>query len=262
MAGVFSDRINILGVGVSELNLGLAFQKIGEWIKERRRVYVCVAPVSTICDCQRDRAYKEIINSAAMVTADGMPLVWISRLKGYKNKKRTYGPELMSLVCDKGQVLGYRHFFYGADEKTLCSLREKLKQRFPGIDIVGMYGPPFLKKAEPEKKEIIDMINSARPDILWVGIGSPKQDFWMSLNRERLNAPVMVGIGAAFDFLAEVKLQAPAWMRECGLEWLFRLVTEPKRLWRRYLVNNTLFVYYIVLEFFLGIFPFKRRRLW
>ncbi len=248
MAKPFSNKINILGVGVDELNLRLACQRIGQWIKDRRKGYVCVAPVSTIVDCQEDKAYRDIVNSAAMVTPDGMPLVWIGWLKGHKNIERTYGPDLMFLACDQGQPLGYRHFFYGADEKTLCKLRKTLKERFPSINIAGMYAPPFLKKAGLEKKEVIDMINSANPDILWVGIGSPKQDFWMALNRERLNVPVMIGIGAAFDFLAGVKPQAPRWMREVGLEWFFRLITEPKRLWRRYLVNNTLFVWYVTID--------------
>jgi len=246
---MFENKINILGVGVDDLNLDLASARIDQWIKDKRKVYVCVAPVSTIVDCQEDKAYKDIVNSAAMVTPDGMPVVWIAKLKGGKEVQRVYGPDLMRRLCvnEKGT---YRHFFYGATQRTLDLLEQRLRESNPDICIVGKMAPKFCQKAELEKKEVIDMINIANPDILWVGLGSPKQDFWMALNRDKLSAPVMIGIGAAFDFLAGVKPQAPQWMQRCGLEWLFRLCCEPKRLWKRYLIGNTKFIYYLLKDLF------------
>ncbi|MBL7197506.1 MAG: WecB/TagA/CpsF family glycosyltransferase [Candidatus Omnitrophica bacterium] len=244
-----SRENNILGVCVSDVNLELARDKIDEWIKDGTKVYVCVAPVSTIVDCQRDEQYHKVVNKAAMVTPDGMPTVWIGRLKKYKNIERTYGPDFMLKVCEEGQFKGYRHYFYGGAEKTLILLEQRLKERLPDINIVGKHSPPFRKIAGTENEEILDSINGVNPDILWVGLGSPKQDFWMHKNRDKLNVPVMIGVGAAFDFLAGTKLQAPRWMRDNGFEWLFRLVTEPRRLWKRYLIGNSIFLWLFLKEF-------------
>jgi len=243
------NKIDILGVRVDALNLDLACQKIGQWVGSRENVYVCVAPVSTLVDCQEDEQYRAVVNSAAMVTPDGMPVVWMVKLKGAKEVKRVYGPDLMKRLCidEKGK---YKHFFYGATENTLNLLEQKLRESNLDIRIAGKIAPAFQQKAELEKKEVIDMINNADPDILWVGLGSPKQDFWMALNRGKLNVPVIIGIGAAFDFLAGVKPQAPKWMQGCGLEWLFRLICEPKRLWKRYLIGNVKFIYYLLKKSF------------
>ena len=239
-------KYQILDVNISAINLDVAQQTIDGWIKNRDRRYVCVAPVSTIMSCQDDPAYKEVINQADMVTPDGMPVVWLGRWQGNKEVSRTYGPDLMRLICDLGQDRGYRHYFYGGTEAALEKLVMALKQTYPKINIVGQYSPPFRPLNPEELKQVIDNINKSQADILWVGLGSPKQDFWIKENRDKLNVSVMVGVGAAFDFLSGAKKQAPRWMQKTGLEWLFRLACEPKRLWRRYIIGNPRFVYLLI----------------
>jgi len=236
-------RVDICNVPVSSTNINQACQTIDIWIRDRKKVYVCVAPVSTIVDCQSDEEYKRILEGADMITPDGMPLVWMAKFMGDKNIERTYGPDLMLALCEQGQEKGYKHYLYGGTENTCSLLKNVLKTRFPNIVISGYYAPPFRSSSDQEDQKVIDEINKSTPDILWVGLGSPKQDYWMVHHRDRLNVPVMIGVGAAFDFLAGVKKQAPRWMRNAGLEWFFRLCSEPKRLWKRYLVGNAKFLY-------------------
>ena len=240
------QRVAILGVNVSAVNIDSACAVFGDWIETRHKTYVCVAPVSTIVDCRRDAAYRAIVNAAGMVTPDGMPVVWLARAQGFKEVRRTYGLDLMRRVCRVGVEHGWRHYFFGAAPETLERLGQHLKKEFPDINIVGMVSPPFVPLARMEDEGVISDMNTAKPDIIWVGLGSPKQDLWMHLNRPRLQAPVLVGVGAAFDFLAGVKPQAPRWMQHIGLEWLFRLCCEPRRLWKRYLIGNCLFLFYLI----------------
>lgn len=246
--------MNVLNVNISETNLGKACQTFDSWIKNREKRYVCVAPVSTIVDCQGDPQYRQIVNGAGMVTPDGMPLVWIGKLRGSKVIQRTYGPDLMLTVCAESQEKGYKHYFFGGAEQTMPLLLKNLKQKFPKLNVAGYFIPPFRKINQIEEQNVIDQINSTNPDILWIGLGSPKQDFWMHNHRSKLNVPIIVGVGAAFDFLAGTKRQAPRWMRRCGLEWLFRLGSEPKRLWKRYIIGNTVFVALILGDWFKHIF--------
>jgi N-acetylglucosaminyldiphosphoundecaprenol N-acetyl-beta-D-mannosaminyltransferase len=244
------NKINILGVEIGELNLDLACQALDLWIKATSKAYVCVAPVSTIVDCQENPEYKAIVNGADMVTPDGMPLVWLGKLKGRKDIERTYGPDLILKFCALSQEKGYKHYFYGSTAETNQMLIVKLREQFSNLNIVGHFAPPFRNVSEKENPFVLEEINRANPDVLWVGLGSPKQDYWMRDHRDKLNVPVMVGVGAAFDFLAGVKKQAPVRMQRCGLEWFFRLWCEPKRLWKRYLVGNTKFIYWILRDFF------------
>jgi len=237
---------DILGVKIDAINLSLACEVIDYWIKTSRNAYICVAPVSTIVSCQEDAAYKEVINQADMVTPDGMPVVWLGRLKGHREVKRTYGPDLMLALCTNGLKKGYRHFLYGGTPETCIKLEDSLRERLPSIQIVGKYSPPFHTMLPQDQQEVVEMINQAKPDIVWVGLGSPKQDFWMKQNRGKLSVPVMIGVGAAFDFLSGMKQQAPRWMQRSGLEWLFRLGCEPRRLWKRYLIGNVKFVYFLI----------------
>jgi len=240
------QTIELLGVNVDIINPNKACERIAQWILEKKKSYVCVAPVSTLVDCQKDQLYKDIVNQASMVTPDGMPVVWLARSKGAKQIERTYGPDLLLKLTDVGQSKGWRHFFYGATQETCDLLERRLKYLFTDVNIVGKIVPPFKTKAEKESEDILFQINKADPDILWIALGSPKQDYWMYHNRPYLNASVLVGVGAAFDFISGLKPQAPQWMRNSGLEWLFRLCCEPKRLWRRYLIGNALFVFYIL----------------
>jgi N-acetylglucosaminyldiphosphoundecaprenol N-acetyl-beta-D-mannosaminyltransferase len=242
--------IPLLGVNVSRVNPVLAVRQICEWVGQKHRAYVCVAPVATLVDARRDPEYLAVINAAGMVTPDGMPVVWLARARGCRDIERTYGPDLLLEVCNHGQDLGLRHFFYGATEDTLRKLQQKLHGLFPRILVVGHYAPPFRRQVVQEEAQVIDRMNSSGADIVWVGLGSPKQDFWMHLHRPLLNASVIVGAGAAFDFCSGVKPQAPRWMRPLGLEWFFRLCCEPRRLWKRYLVGNSLFLIYLIKDSF------------
>lgn len=244
-------RIEILGVRVSDINIPGAVEIINGWVRAQYKTYVCVAPVSTLVDCQKDQRYKSVVNAAGMVTPDGMPVVWLGRAHGSRKIGRTYGPDLLTAVC---QVRGLRHFFYGGQGSTLEKLEQRLKVMNPRLNTVGKYAPGYFPSVREESAEVIEAINRASPDILWIGLGSPKQDLWMEVHRPLLEVPVMIGVGAAFDFLSGVKPQAPRWMQKSGLEWAFRLASEPRRLWKRYLVGNTLFVCYLFAEPFRKLF--------
>ena len=203
------EATNILGVNVSAINLDLACRAIEDWIKRHEKVYICVVPVSTIVECQRNKDYMRILNAAHMATPDGMPLVWLGRLKGHKDIRRTYGPDLMRDFCKISQEKEYKHYFYGGTPEACRLLEVKLKEKFPRLSIVGKLSPPFRELSENEDQGIVEEINRRNPDILWVGLGSPKQDFWMYEHRDKLNVPVIVGVGAAFDFLTGKVKQAP-----------------------------------------------------
>ena len=215
-------------------------------IKSKKQRYVCVTPVHLVMAAQKDPGLREILNNSGLTTPDGMPLVWVGKLLGHHTIDRVYGPDLMINFSALADAAGYTNFYYGGGPGIAEKLAEKLGQRFPGLKVVGTYSPPFRPLTPEEDQQIVDMINEADPDVLWVGLGAPKQDKWMAEHKGRIKAPVMVGVGAAFDFLSGQKKQAPGWMQRNGLEWLFRLTSEPKRLWRRYLVTNTLFICSIV----------------
>ncbi|WP_376791088.1 WecB/TagA/CpsF family glycosyltransferase [Thermoflexus sp.] len=246
MEGV--ERVNILGVSVSAINMAMALEIIEGWIARRELHYICVTGVHGVMESQRDEALRQIHNQAGLVTPDGMPLVWLSRLKGFRHVDRVYGPDLMLALCERSIARGYRHFFYGGAKGVPERLSEVLQKRFPGLQVAGTYSPPFRPLTPEEDERVVRMINAANPDIVWVGLSTPKQEHWMAEHRARLTAPVLIGVGAAFDFLTGRKPQAPRWMQRAGLEWFFRLLTEPRRLWRRYLINNPLFVALVVLE--------------
>ena len=247
-------KFYILNIGISAIDMNDVCLLVKDAILERKKKYICVCPVSTIMECRRDKKVFTSVHSADLATPDGMPVVWIGRMKGHKNVRRVYGPDLMQKVCEVSVKNSYKHYLYGSSQDTLNQLKERLNEKYPGLMISGSFSPPFRQITEEESAKIVGEINDSNPDIVWVGLGSPKQDLWMHEYRDRLNAPVLIGVGAAFDFLAGVKLQAPGWIRNNGFEWLFRLVTEPKRLWRRYLVDGSLFIYYVLIELFLNRF--------
>ncbi len=244
----------ILGVGISAIDINDACSLVVDSILYKRKIYICVCPVSTIMECKRNKKVFMSVNSADLATPDGMPSVWIGKMLGFKNIRRVYGPELMQEICEISQKNSYKNYLYGSSSNVLSKLREKLNIKYPTLIISGIFSPPFKQLTKDEDDRIVKDINSNNPDIVWVGLGSPKQDLWMYEHRKKINAPVMIGVGAAFDFLAGTKPQAPRWMRDAGLEWFFRLVTEPKRLWRRYLVDNTLFVWYVGCDLLLRLF--------
>jgi N-acetylglucosaminyldiphosphoundecaprenol N-acetyl-beta-D-mannosaminyltransferase len=242
------NKFCILGVKISAINIDDACSFVEDAILKRQKKYICVCPVSTIMESKRSEKVLMGVNSADLVTPDGMAVVWIGKMQGYKNIRRVYGPELMQNIFGISEKKQYKNYFYGSSHNTLNKLEEKLSRKYPGLIINGSFSPPFRQLTEEEDSKIVEEINRSDSDIVWVGLGSPKQDLWMYEHRGRINAPVMIGVGAAFDFLAGVKPQAPRWIRDNGFEWLFRLVTEPKRLWRRYLVDLPLFGYYVLLN--------------
>ena len=227
-------RTSILGIGISTLNMPMALATIDEWIRRAERQYVTVTPAHAVMAARKDPELRRIFNASGMTTPDGMAIVWILKLRGFREVSRVYGPDLMLETCQVGLERGYRHFLYGGGEGVASNLGDTLQARFPGLRIVGTYTPPFRDLNEGEDRAVIDLINSASPDIVWVGLSTPKQERWMAAHQGRIEAPVMVGVGAAFDFLSGNKPQAPRWTQRSGLEWLFRLATEPRRLWPRY----------------------------
>jgi N-acetylglucosaminyldiphosphoundecaprenol N-acetyl-beta-D-mannosaminyltransferase len=243
------DVINVLGVGVSAINMDLALEAIVDALDRREKGYICVTGVHGVSEAQTDEGFRQILNRAFLCTPDGMPLVWVGRWLGRKEMSRVYGPDLMLAVLELSERKGYRHFFYGGANGVAQALRERLEKRFPKLQIAGTYEPPFRLLNAGEEEELKKLIRDARPDVIWVGLSTPKQEKFMAEHLDRLEVTLMAGVGAAFDFHAGRLRQAPVWMRRSGLEWLFRLGCEPRRLWKRYLKNNPLFVLRIFCQF-------------
>ena len=229
-----NDRADVLGVNVSAIGMDEAIANIEGWIREGRREYVCVTGAHGILESRRDPTLRRIHNKAGMVVPDGVPLVYFLRLNGKKRTQRVYGPDLMREMTIISARRGYRQFYYGGDVGVAVRLKENLIARVPALQVAGTFCPPFRQMSAEEDCAVVDAINAARPHIVWVGLSTPKQERWMASHLGRIDAAVMIGVGAAFDFLAGTKRQAPKWMQRCGLEWLFRLCSEPRRLWRRY----------------------------
>jgi N-acetylglucosaminyldiphosphoundecaprenol N-acetyl-beta-D-mannosaminyltransferase len=247
--GVVGSRFRVLGVQVNAVQISEVAQQIEAWIQRRDTCrFIAVTGMHGVMEAQHDATFKMVLNSADLVVPDGMPLVWLGRLRGLRLPRRVYGPELMLSVCQRTASRGVRHFFFGGAPGIPEKLTETLRSRFPGLDVVGTYSPPFRPLRPEEEEEVVEMINAAAPDILWVGLSTPKQEKWMHTYRDHLRVPVLVGVGAAFDINSGMKQQAPVWMREHGLEWLFRLFQEPQRLWRRYILYGSEFILYVTLE--------------
>lgn len=237
----------VLGARVSAVQIPEVIQQIRQWIEERQSgCYVTVTGMHGIMEARHDHRFKEILEQADLVVPDGMPLVWLGRVRGHPLNRRVYGPELMETFCRETGPQ-YRHFLYGGAADVPGRLAEKL-HRLYRTHVVGTYSPPFRSLTPSEEQHIATVVRAAAPDVLWVGLSTPKQERWMAEHRNTLNPPVMIGVGAAFDFLVGKVAQAPPWMREHGLEWSFRLISEPRRLWRRYLVLGSAFVWNVALE--------------
>ncbi len=239
----------VLGVRVDAVQIPDVVSTMKSWIGRRGACrYIAVTDMHSLMEAQHAVSFKRILQDADLVVPDGFPLVWLGRRKGFALRRRVYGPELMERFCEETAASGYRHFLYGGAPGVAEDLATRLAVRFPGLQIAGAYCPPFRPLTQEEDLQVLSLINKARADIVWVGLGAPKQERWMSEHQRYLKAPVLVGVGAAFDFHSGRITQAPRWMREHGLEWLFRLSREPGRLWRRYLIYGTEFIALVLLE--------------
>jgi N-acetylglucosaminyldiphosphoundecaprenol N-acetyl-beta-D-mannosaminyltransferase len=241
-------RFDVLGVRVAALDLRATADRIEEWIATGRRSYVCHANVHGVMEAQRDPQVRAAYNRARLTVADGMPLVWLGRRAGHAGTGRVYGPDLMLELCARAARSGASCFDLGGAPGVAEALASALEARFPGLRTAGTYAPPFGLDARRVDADAVRRVNAAKPDILWVGLGCPRQELWMATHRGPLEASALIGVGAAFDFHTGRKRQAPRFMMRLGLEWLFRLLVEPGRLWYRYLVYNPWFVLRVAAE--------------
>jgi len=237
----------VLGVRVDAVQIPDVTTRMIQWIAQGQPgKYIAVTGMHGVMEAQQNDRFKTILNNAGLVVADGMPLVWIGKARHFPMRRRVYGPELMESFCRETGAR-YRHFLYGGAPGVADRLADVLAKRFDTC-VAGTYSPPFRHLNPDEEQELFGLVKASRPDILWVGLSTPKQETWMAEYRNRIDVPVLVGVGAAFDFFTGRALQAPGWMRENGLEWFFRLATEPRRLWRRYLVFGPRFAWNVALE--------------
>jgi N-acetylglucosaminyldiphosphoundecaprenol N-acetyl-beta-D-mannosaminyltransferase len=234
-------RIPILDVPVDAQTFDEAVQTLSEWAVQPGKRYVCTCPVYTLMMARENPQVGQALAEADMIAADGMPLVWLQRRRGFAQAERVYGPDMMRALCAENREI--RHFFWGGMPGVAQQLANRLKANNPHLQIAGVHSPPIEEIGAAPQMAFVEELNQVNPHIIWVGLGSPKQDLWMSLYRPVLNAPLLIGVGAAFDFIAGTKPQAPIWMQRSGLEWLYRLSREPGRLWRRYLIYNSRFIW-------------------
>jgi len=242
------DRANVLGVGVHAVNLNLATEMLERTAETGNGGYVCVTGVHGVMEAQKNARFKKILDDAFLVVPDGMPTVWMGHWQGLKEMGRVFGPELMWSVCEKSVASGHTHFLYGGKDGIAEELKASMERSFPGIRVVGTYTPPFRPLSPEEKMQLQATLQHASPDYVWVGLSTPKQEDFMFANMGTLNCKVMVGVGAAFDIHTGHVNDAPQWIKNAGLQWLHRLCQEPSRLWKRYLLNNTAFVFRTVLQ--------------
>lgn len=238
---------HVLGMRVHATSYAETAEAVLEMASSREGGMVCVATVHMVMEAFDDPEFRRLVNSAERVTPDGMPLVWALRALGVPNASRVYGPSLTPEICARAERRGVAVGFYGGRREVIEELRTRLLARFPRLQVPFVYSPPYRPLTSQEDREVVDAIEMSGVRILFVGLGCPKQERWMAGHRSTLSC-AMVGVGAAFDFLAGTKAQAPRWMQGAGLEWLFRLAHEPRRLWRRYLVGNGRFLYHFLLR--------------
>jgi N-acetylglucosaminyldiphosphoundecaprenol N-acetyl-beta-D-mannosaminyltransferase len=239
-AATLGPSLDLFGVNVVPTAFRAAVDSLLAVPGTGARVRVHFCNVHTLVSAQNDTRLREVLAPPAIVLPDGMPLVWLAKAEGRRGE-RVSGPDVMESIIDEGRARGYRHFLYGGEAGVPEELAAQLQASFPGVRIVGTWSPPFRPLTVEEEQRVVTMINAAAPDYLWVGLGSPKQEYWLHDLRERLTVPVMLAVGAAFNFHSGRLRRAPLWMRRAGLEWLFRLSQEPRRLWRRYVATNARF---------------------
>lgn len=238
-------KSSVLGVDTSVVDVHLALRFIEESVVTKKRVIVCIAAVHLITECQQNSKLLEDINKTSLVLPDGMPLVWLLKLSGYQNVERVYGPTLMTKLCSIAAKRKQGVFLLGGARGQSEKVQRELLQKFSTLRIVGLCDTPVRPIPRQKNQKIVAAINKSRADIVFVGLGCPEQELWMIRNRKKLIAPALIGVGAAFDFLSGRVRQAPAWIGRSGFEWLFRLIQEPQRLWRRYTITNIKFIYYL-----------------
>ena len=247
-------KVFVLGVPIDAISWVNALAKIFQWALNKESRVVCICNVHSVVTASQDEAFGRVVHKADMVTPDGAPVAWMLRRLGHGGQQRINGPDLMWRYCEasqgmdcraavamKGGADGLAIFLYGSSEETLAKLKVKLLTAFPALNIAGAISPPFRALSPDEDATIVAQINASGAGVVFVSLGCPKQELWMAAHRGRIRA-VIIGVGAAFDYHAGTTKRAPKWMQDCGLEWLHRLVSEPRRLWKRYLVTNTLFV--------------------
>ncbi|MGH9502877.1 MAG: WecB/TagA/CpsF family glycosyltransferase [Terriglobales bacterium] len=240
---------DLLGVRVHAVQIPAVIAQMEEWIERQEKChFIAVTDMHSVMEAQHEVQFKVILNSADLVVPDGFPIVWLGRRQGFALPRRVYGPELMVQFCADSAAKGYRHFFYGGAPGVAEDLARRFSAQFPGLIVAGTFCAPFRPVSQEEDEEVVARLNNSNADIVWVALGAPKQERWMFEHRELLRAPVLVGVGAAFDFCTGRIPQAPVWMRENGLEWLSRLFREPRRLWRRYLIHGSEFAVLVLLE--------------
>jgi N-acetylglucosaminyldiphosphoundecaprenol N-acetyl-beta-D-mannosaminyltransferase len=241
-------RINVLGVGISAINIPLAVAEVERWITECHRHYVCVTGMHGVVESLRAEPLRRIHSRAGLVTPDGRPMAWLLWWHGYRRADQVCGAEFMEAVLEHGATRGWRHYFYGTKPETLALLEARLTARIPGLSIVGRLSPPFRELTPVEDAAIVAEINASGADIVWVGLSTPKQERWMAEHRSQLKASALMGVGAAFDFHAGTVREAPRFIRRSGFEWLYRLASEPRRLWKRYTTGVPIFLWQILLQ--------------
>lgn len=242
------EYADVLGVKVSAVNLHRAVQIADRWIKAGPPGYICVTGVHGVMEAQRNPDMQEILNRAVMNLPDGMPMSWVGRLQGFQDMDRVFGPEFMSVLCRHSLDRGYRHFLYGGQPGVAEQLQAALERQFPGLQVVGRYTPPFRSLSTEEEDALAVQVRNARPDIMWIGLSTPKQERFMAQYVNRLQVPLLVGVGAAFDYHTGRIRDCSPGIKRVGLQWLHRLVQDPKRLGRRYLRNNPAFIWNIALQ--------------
>jgi N-acetylglucosaminyldiphosphoundecaprenol N-acetyl-beta-D-mannosaminyltransferase len=235
-------RANVLGIGISAINMEDAIRLSDSLIQRGGKGYICVTGVHGVVEAQSDPAFRRILNRSFMSTPDGMPMVWVGRFQGLNRMRRVYGPDYMIDLCRFSVSRGYRHFLYGGRNGVVEQLANELTKRFPGLKIVGTYTPPFRPLNSNEESDLAALVSETKPDVFWVGLSTPKQERFMDKYLEKLDVKLMVGVGAAFDIHTGTIKDAPLWMKIPGLQWLHRLAREPRRLWKRYLINNPKFI--------------------
>jgi N-acetylglucosaminyldiphosphoundecaprenol N-acetyl-beta-D-mannosaminyltransferase len=235
-------RANVLGIGVHAVDMTYAVQTIAEAVSARTKGYVCATGVHGVMETRRDPALREVFSRALIVVPDGMPTVWMGRMQGHRQMKRVFGPDLMLAIMGSPSLWNCSHFLCGGANGVAERLEISLRRRFPDIRIVGTYTPPFRPLNQAEQTSLQQTIARLRPDIVWVGLSTPKQERFMAEYLPRLDCTLMIGVGAAFDFHTGRLKDSPQWVKRLGLQWLHRLVQEPTRLWKRYLINNPIFL--------------------